>query len=64
MKLQVKSAEDDVPKENVFRVDTSDRVFLLVASSVGEKEAWIGAIGRQMVASASKATYCEEDVIY
>lgn len=45
----VKSAEDDVHKENSFRVDTRDRVFYFVAEHAQDKESWIGHIGRQMV---------------
>ena len=61
---QVKSAEEDVQKANVFRVDTADRVFMLVAASPQEKEAWIGAIGRQMISCTCKTSYCEEDIVY
>lgn len=45
----VKSADEDVNRENAFRVDTPSRVFFLVATSPQEKESWIGNIGRQMV---------------
>ncbi|XP_026191310.1 pleckstrin homology domain-containing protein 1-like [Cyclospora cayetanensis] len=45
----VKSADEDVNRENAFRVDTPNRVFFLLADSPNEKEAWIGHIGRQMV---------------
>eukprot|EP01068_Selenidium_serpulae_P007489 Selendium_serpulae@DN4726_c0_g1_i3.p1 len=45
----VKSAEDDVHKENSFRVDAKDRIFYFVAEHAQDKESWIGHIGRQMV---------------
>eukprot|EP01056_Protomagalhaensia_sp_Gyna25_P003599 Protomagalhaensia_sp_Gyna_25__3598@NODE_3234_length_668_cov_2_697933_g2710_i0_p1_GENE_NODE_3234_length_668_cov_2_697933_g2710_i0NODE_3234_length_668_cov_2_697933_g2710_i0_p1_ORF_typecomplete_len131_score11_61PH/PF00169_29/2_8e21PH_9/PF15410_6/4_1e09PH_11/PF15413_6/2_2e05PH_13/PF16652_5/4_8e06PH_8/PF15409_6/9_6e06PH_3/PF14593_6/7_4e05PH_15/PF17339_2/0_0015PH_6/PF15406_6/0_036PH_4/PF15404_6/46PH_4/PF15404_6/5_3_NODE_3234_length_668_cov_2_697933_g2710_i0176568 len=60
----VKSADDDVQKANVFRVDTPTRVFLLVASSMNDKETWIGAIGRQMVQPSQKATHNEDEIVY
>ncbi|KAL8426757.1 hypothetical protein Efla_006743 [Eimeria flavescens] len=44
----VKSADDEINKENAFRVDTPKRVFFLLADSSQEKESWIGHIGRQM----------------
>jgi hypothetical protein len=45
----VKSATEDAGKENAFRVDTPERVFLLIADSAQEREAWIGNIGKSMV---------------
>mmetsp|Transcript_33105 Transcript_33105/g.65709 ORF Transcript_33105/g.65709 Transcript_33105/m.65709 type:complete len:128 (+) Transcript_33105:181-564(+) len=45
----VKSAEEEAANECGFRVDTRDRVYLFVADSNSEKEAWIGHIGRRMV---------------
>eukprot|EP01055_Gregarina_sp_Pseudo9_P005521 Gregarina_sp_Pseudo_9__5520@NODE_720_length_2314_cov_50_286593_g677_i0_p4_GENE_NODE_720_length_2314_cov_50_286593_g677_i0NODE_720_length_2314_cov_50_286593_g677_i0_p4_ORF_typecomplete_len131_score3_33PH/PF00169_29/3_1e20PH_9/PF15410_6/2_9e08PH_11/PF15413_6/6_8e05PH_8/PF15409_6/3_5e05PH_3/PF14593_6/0_00012PH_13/PF16652_5/0_00011PH_15/PF17339_2/0_0044PH_6/PF15406_6/0_093_NODE_720_length_2314_cov_50_286593_g677_i0191583 len=60
----VKSADDDVQKANVFRVDTPTRVFLLVASNMSDKETWIGAIGRQMVKPSQKAIHNEDDIVY
>ncbi|EPR62799.1 AtPH1 family protein [Toxoplasma gondii TgCatPRC2] len=45
----VKSADEDIQKENAFRVDTPNRVFFLIADNNQEKESWIGHIGRQMV---------------
>lgn len=62
--LKVKSADDDFQKPYVFRVDTADRVLFLVAASASEKEGWIGAIGRQMVTSSIRPTYCEDDIVY
>eukprot|EP01057_Protomagalhaensia_wolfi_P003417 Protomagalhaensia_wolfi_Nauph_80__3416@NODE_346_length_2715_cov_412_428625_g227_i1_p3_GENE_NODE_346_length_2715_cov_412_428625_g227_i1NODE_346_length_2715_cov_412_428625_g227_i1_p3_ORF_typecomplete_len127_score18_26PH/PF00169_29/2_5e21PH_9/PF15410_6/5_1e09PH_11/PF15413_6/0_00012PH_8/PF15409_6/6_6e06PH_3/PF14593_6/1_9e05PH_13/PF16652_5/0_0004PH_15/PF17339_2/0_00091PH_6/PF15406_6/0_062_NODE_346_length_2715_cov_412_428625_g227_i114741854 len=60
----VRSAEDDVQKANVFRVDTPTRVFLLVASHMNDKESWIGAIGRQLVLPTQKVLHDEEDIVY
>eukprot|EP01053_Blabericola_migrator_P010086 Blabericola_migrator_1__10085@NODE_55_length_16001_cov_154_094327_g51_i0_p13_GENE_NODE_55_length_16001_cov_154_094327_g51_i0NODE_55_length_16001_cov_154_094327_g51_i0_p13_ORF_typecomplete_len126_score27_78PH/PF00169_29/3_5e22PH_8/PF15409_6/3_1e08PH_9/PF15410_6/4_2e08PH_11/PF15413_6/5e06PH_3/PF14593_6/6_6e07PH_13/PF16652_5/1e05PH_15/PF17339_2/0_00029PH_6/PF15406_6/0_016PH_16/PF17838_1/0_089_NODE_55_length_16001_cov_154_094327_g51_i015521929 len=60
----VKSADDDVQKANVFRVDTPTRVFLLVASNMSDKETWIGAIGRQMVKPSQRQIHDEEDIVY
>eukprot|EP00920_Eleutheroschizon_duboscqi_P030200 GHVT01073170.1.p1 GENE.GHVT01073170.1~~GHVT01073170.1.p1 ORF type:complete len:131 (-),score=22.74 GHVT01073170.1:1011-1403(-) len=45
----VKSAEEEIDRPNAFRVDTANRVFLLLADTTAEKETWIGHIGRQMV---------------
>lgn len=60
----VKSAEDELHSDNIFRVDTSKRTFLMIAGSTAEKEAWIGAIGRQMVPVSSKQKFCEDDIVY
>jgi hypothetical protein len=45
----VKSAPEDVGKENGFRVDTPDRTFLLVADNAQDRESWIGTIGKSMI---------------
>ncbi|KAL8272194.1 hypothetical protein Esti_003859 [Eimeria stiedai] len=45
----VKSADEELNKENAFRVDTPNRVFYLLAENTQDKESWIGHIGRQMV---------------
>lgn len=57
----VKSAEDDVQKENAFRVDTPRRVFYLIADSSQDKESWIGHIGRQMVRPSVIKEYDDDD---
>eukprot|EP00828_Plagiopyla_frontata_P035540 TRINITY_DN4691_c0_g1_i1.p2 TRINITY_DN4691_c0_g1~~TRINITY_DN4691_c0_g1_i1.p2 ORF type:complete len:116 (-),score=28.06 TRINITY_DN4691_c0_g1_i1:117-464(-) len=45
----IKSAEDEVKKENSFRIDCGERIFFIIANSNTEKESWIGAIGKAMV---------------
>mmetsp|Transcript_18330 Transcript_18330/g.21121 ORF Transcript_18330/g.21121 Transcript_18330/m.21121 type:complete len:121 (+) Transcript_18330:23-385(+) len=45
----VKSAEEDIHKENSFRIDSAAQTFYIQASSTSEKESWIGAIGKAMV---------------
>mmetsp|Transcript_26940 Transcript_26940/g.23801 ORF Transcript_26940/g.23801 Transcript_26940/m.23801 type:complete len:122 (-) Transcript_26940:115-480(-) len=45
----VKSAEDEIHKENAFRIDSYNRVFYIIANSGADKEGWIGAIGKAMV---------------
>merc|ERR1719343_681807 len=45
----VKSCEEEVGKENAFRLEAGGRNFFLIAESNQEKEAWIGIIGRAMV---------------
>eukprot|EP00929_Paragymnodinium_shiwhaense_P042530 TRINITY_DN21996_c0_g1_i1.p1 TRINITY_DN21996_c0_g1~~TRINITY_DN21996_c0_g1_i1.p1 ORF type:complete len:122 (-),score=27.83 TRINITY_DN21996_c0_g1_i1:164-529(-) len=45
----VKSAAEELGKENSFRVDAPNRIFYLIADSAADKEAWIGSIGRQMI---------------
>merc|ERR1719408_1237805 len=45
----VKSAEEELRKDNCFRVDSQERSFYLIADSAQEKEAWIGHIGRAMI---------------
>ena len=45
----VRSADEETGRENSFKIESSDRTFYLVASSMEEKEAWIGVIGRQMI---------------
>ncbi|EEA04916.1 PH domain-containing protein [Cryptosporidium muris RN66] len=47
--LTVRSADEDINRENAFRVDTPHRVFFLIAENPLEKEEWIGQIGRQMI---------------
>ncbi|EZG55329.1 PH domain protein [Gregarina niphandrodes] len=59
----VKSVEG-LTYKHAFRVDTPERVFLLVGASVAEKEAWIGAIGKQMIHTGLSNVYTEEDVVY
>ncbi|KAL8432108.1 hypothetical protein ACSSS7_004853 [Eimeria intestinalis] len=51
----VKSADDELNKENAFRVDTPNRVFYLLAENTQDKESWIGHIGRQMYPPAAVA---------
>ncbi|CEM20935.1 unnamed protein product [Vitrella brassicaformis CCMP3155] len=53
----VKSADDEVHKDNAFRVDTPGRVFFLVADTTADKESWIGHIGRQMVRPSVMTDY-------
>eukprot|EP00929_Paragymnodinium_shiwhaense_P066706 TRINITY_DN33493_c0_g1_i2.p2 TRINITY_DN33493_c0_g1~~TRINITY_DN33493_c0_g1_i2.p2 ORF type:complete len:122 (-),score=36.21 TRINITY_DN33493_c0_g1_i2:638-1003(-) len=53
----VKSAAEELGKENSFRVDAPSRIFYLIADSPAEKEAWIGSIGRQMI----RPTMIQED---
>merc|ERR1719445_1535642 len=45
----VKSCEDEIGKENAFKIEANGTVFHLIAESNAEKEAWIGHIGRLMV---------------
>eukprot|EP00389_Voromonas_pontica_P003869 GDKH01005713.1.p1 GENE.GDKH01005713.1~~GDKH01005713.1.p1 ORF type:complete len:129 (+),score=13.95 GDKH01005713.1:168-554(+) len=45
----IRSAESEARNENGFRVDTPERVFLLIADSFDEKESWLGSVGRKMV---------------
>lgn len=56
----VKSADEEVNRENAFRVDTPTRVFFLVADSCAEKESWIGQIGRQMVRPSVLTEYSDD----
>jgi hypothetical protein len=58
----IKSAEDEIHKENSFRLDCqSNRIFYFIAPSNGDKESWIGAIGKTMVKLNSKSRNEEED---
>jgi len=45
----VRSADDETGRENSFKIESTDRTFFLIASSMEEKESWIGVIGRQMI---------------
>merc|ERR1719270_2083789 len=45
----VKSCEEEIGKENAFKIEANGTVFHLIAESNSEKEAWIGHIGRLMV---------------
>lgn len=49
--VTVRSAEHDTGKENSFCLQRQKdgKFFYFVADSSNEKEAWVGAIGRQMV---------------
>ncbi|KAF4739663.1 hypothetical protein FOZ62_004327, partial [Perkinsus olseni] len=48
----VKSADEETGQANSFKVDSSSRVFYLIAETPADKEAWIGQIGRQMIRPA------------
>ena len=45
----MRSADDETGRDNSFKIESSERTFYLVASSMEEKESWIGVIGRQMI---------------
>lgn len=45
----VKSCEEEIGKENAFRLDSDGTVFYLLADSNSEKEAWIIHVGRSMI---------------
>ena len=45
----VKSIEDEVNKQNAFKVDVGGTPFKFQAETYVEKEAWIGALGRAMI---------------
>ena len=45
----VKSIEDEVNKQNAFKVDVGGTPFKFQAETYAEKEAWIGALGRAMI---------------
>merc|ERR1712012_1195834 len=45
----VKSCEEEVGKDNAFRVEAGGRSYYLIAETTEEKESWIGYIGRAMV---------------
>ena len=49
--MTVKSAEQETQKENSFCLQRNKdgRFFFFIADTPAEKEAWVGAIGRQMV---------------
>mmetsp|Transcript_98610 Transcript_98610/g.234897 ORF Transcript_98610/g.234897 Transcript_98610/m.234897 type:complete len:120 (-) Transcript_98610:183-542(-) len=48
----VRSADDQIGKENSFCVQSVERSFLLIAPKRDEKELWISRIGRLMVRRA------------
>jgi len=56
----VKSAEDEIHKENSFRIDSTNAVFYIMAPTTTEKEAWIGAIGKAMVKPSLRRNSDEE----
>ena len=45
----VKSIEDEVNKQNAFKIDIGGTPFRFQAESYVEKEGWIGALGRAMI---------------
>jgi len=52
--LTVKSADERTGKEHSLEVSTrADEVYLLVADSAADKDAWIAAIGRAIVTSSA-----------
>jgi len=59
----VKSAEDDVGRADSFRVDTNGRTYFFTAKDTAEKEGWIGAIGKIMIAPTVLRTRSEEDMM-
>ena len=55
----VKSIEDEVNKSNAFKIDIAGTPFRFQAESYGEKEGWIGALGRAMI---KKSVMMDEDM--
>ena len=55
----VKSIDDEVNKQNAFKIDIDGTIFRFQAESYAEKEAWIGALGRAMI---KKTAMIEENV--
>ena len=45
----VKSIDDEVNKNNAFKVDIEGTVFRFYTDTYADKEAWIGALGRAMI---------------
>ena len=48
----VKSADDELNVKNSFKVLVQDRVFYFCGADNGDKEAWIGALGKAMIKSS------------
>ena len=48
----VKSADDELNVKNSFKVLVSDRTFYFQGADNGDKEAWIGALGKAMIKSS------------
>ena len=45
----VKTIESEYGRDFCFKLDVGGRIFKLQAESYADKEAWIGALGKQMV---------------
>ena len=41
--------EDEINKENAFKLDVKGNTFYLQAENYGDKESWIGALGKAMI---------------
>ena len=48
----VKSADDELNIKNTFKVLVGDRTFYFLGSDNGDKESWIGALGKAMIKSS------------
>ena len=48
----VKSADDELNIKNSFKVLVQDRVFYFLGADNGDKESWIGALGKAMIKSS------------
>ena len=48
----VKSADDELNIKNSFKVLVGDRTFYFMGSDNGDKESWIGALGKAMIKSS------------
>lgn len=59
----VKSAEDDLRIDNTFRIDAQERTYFFRATDAGQKESWIGGIGRAMVRPTVMRSKSEEDML-
>lgn len=58
---KVKTIKSDDSDKTIFKVETSEGVFLFKSKSFDEKEQWIGAIGKVMITSSSKGLFIQED---
>ena len=48
----VKSADDELNIKNTFKVLVQDRTFYFLGADNGDKEGWIGALGKAMIKSS------------
>ncbi|TNV85638.1 hypothetical protein FGO68_gene16898 [Halteria grandinella] len=57
----VKSVEEEINRQFSFKLEVKGRTYYMQAESYGEKEAWIGALGKAMIKQSVMIDDQDED---